>query len=142
MGLAERKDKRECSSGLAAKCPERIGHDPRNLTWSDDKNRFSYKHMTSLGWSDKSGIGGSGLSGNPNHIAVVRKLDTTGIGMARARKEGDDRAAGAGQAGASFEEVLRRLAGAASASPSPGPGEVAIEVVEGEKPAVARSGIA
>ncbi|OCF41518.1 hypothetical protein I317_04626 [Kwoniella heveanensis CBS 569] len=107
MGLAGRKDK------------QRIGYDPRNLTWSDDKNRFSYKHMTSLGWSDNSGLG-SGLSGNPNHIAVVRKLDNGGIGMDRARKDGDDVAANYGQAGRGLEDVLKRLAGG-SASPSPAP---------------------
>ncbi len=98
---------------------ERIGHDPRNLSWSDDKTRFSYKHMTTLGWSDASGIGGNDLSGNPNHIVLARKLDNGGIGMARARKDGDDQAAGAGQAGRGLEDVLRRLAGAAEASPSP-----------------------
>jgi Pin2-interacting protein X1 len=99
---------------------ERIGHDPRNLSWSGDTNRFSYKHMTALGWDDAKGLGSSG-DGNPNHIAVVHKLDNGGIGMSRARKEGDNNAAGAGQAGRGLEDVLRRLAAAASASPSPAP---------------------
>jgi Pin2-interacting protein X1 len=88
--------------------------------------------MTSLGWTDKSGLGGSSLSGNPNHIAVVRKLDNTGIGMVRAKKEGDELASGAGPAGASFEDVLKRLAGAGSASPSPAPAPVVQEVVQVE----------
>ncbi|KAK8866143.1 hypothetical protein IAR55_001294 [Kwoniella newhampshirensis] len=114
MGLSERKVK------------QRIGLDPRNLTWSDDKDRFSYKHMTALGWTDKAGLGGD-LSGNPNHIAVVRKSDNGGIGMARAKKEGDDVAAGAGQAGQGLEEVLRRLAAAGSASPSPAPSPAPVE---------------
>jgi len=75
--------------------------------------------MTALGWNDAKGLGSSG-DGNPNHIAVVHKLDNGGIGMARARKEGDDNAAGAGQAGRGLEDVLKRLAAAAaSASPSP-----------------------
>lgn len=52
--------------------------------------------------------------------------------MARARKEGDDLAAGAGQAGQGLEEVLRRLA-AASASPSPSPSPLTTPVTE-EKP--------
>lgn len=69
--------------------------------------------MTNLGWSDTSGIGGSGLSGNPNHIAVARKVDNGGIGVARARKDGDDQAAGAGHAGQCLDGVLRRLAQAA-----------------------------
>lgn len=75
--------------------------------------------MSSLGWNEKSGLGGD-LSGNPNNIAVARKLDNGGIGMGRARKEGDDQAAGAGQAGRGLEDVLKRLA-QASASPSPSP---------------------
>ncbi|WWC66163.1 uncharacterized protein I206_100064 [Kwoniella pini CBS 10737] len=107
MGLSQRKEK------------QRIGLDPRNLSWSDDKSRFSYKHMTALGWTDNSGLG-AGLAGNPNHIAVVRKSDQGGIGMDRARKDGSDLAAGAGQAGRGLEDVLKRIA-AASASPSPSP---------------------
>jgi Pin2-interacting protein X1 len=77
--------------------------------------------MTALGWTDRSGLGGSDLSGNPNHIAVVQRLDNSGIGMARARKEGDDMSAGAGPAGRGLEDVLKRLAASASASPSPSP---------------------
>ncbi|KGB78997.1 Pin2-interacting protein X1 [Cryptococcus deuterogattii 99/473] len=119
MGLSERKVK------------QRIGLDPRNLSWSDDKTRFSYKHMQALGWKENTGLGTS-FEGNPNHIAVVRKADNGGIGMARARKEGDDLAAGAGQAGQGLEEVLRRLA-AASASPSPSPSPLTTPVTE-EKP--------
>ena len=76
--------------------------------------------MTALGWNDAKGLGSSG-DGNPNHIAVVHKLDNGGIGMSRARKEGDNNAAGAGQAGRGLEDVLKRLAAAASASPSPAP---------------------
>jgi len=122
---------------------ERIGNDPRNLTWSDDKSRFSYKHMTNLGWSDSSGIGGCDLSGNPNHIAVARKFDNGGIGMARARKDGDDQAAGAGPAGRGFDDVLKRLA-QASESPSPVPEmrKVEVKVVKDGGGAVVRSKIA
>ena len=100
--------------------------DPRNLTWSNDTSRFSYQHMTSLGWSSSSGIGSSNLEGNPNHIAVVRKLDNGGIGMARARKDGDDMAAGAGQAGREFDDVLKRLA---EASPSASGTSTPVETV-------------
>lgn len=123
---------------------ERIGHDPRNLSWSGDRSRFSYKHMTTLGWSDSSGLGGSSLSGNPNHIAVAKKLDNGGIGMARARKDGDDQAAGAGQAGKGLEDVLRRLAQASGGSPpSPmlEPQSIEVTQVEGNN-AVLRSKVA
>jgi Pin2-interacting protein X1 len=66
--------------------------------------------MSSLGWSENSGIGGSDLSGNPNHITVARKLDNSGIGVGRARKEGDDAASGAGMAGVGLDSILKRLA--------------------------------
>ncbi|BEI83175.1 hypothetical protein CcaverHIS002_0310430 [Cutaneotrichosporon cavernicola] len=104
MGLAERKVK------------QRIGLDPRNLSWSEDKTRFSVQHMANLGWKDNTGLG-KDASGNANHIAVVRKLDNGGIGMLRVQKEGKELSAGAGQAGAGLEDVLKRLA-ARSASAS------------------------
>ncbi|BEJ14008.1 hypothetical protein CspHIS471_0311820 [Cutaneotrichosporon sp. HIS471] len=104
MGLAERKVK------------QRIGLDPRNLSWSEDKTRFSVQHMSNLGWKDNTGLG-KDASGNANHIAVVRKLDNGGIGMMRVQKEGKELSAGAGQAGAGLEDVLKRLA-ARSASAS------------------------
>lgn len=137
MGLSERKVKREWSYGSQKTCDlltpflERIGADPRNLSWAGNTDRFSYKHLSNLGWSG-SGLG-SGGDGNPNHIAVARKVDNGGIGMGRARKEGEDNAAGAGQAGRGLEDVLRRLASATnspSASPSPAPES---PVAEGEE---------
>jgi len=70
--------------------------------------------MTSLGWSENSGIAGSDLTGNPNHIAVARKLDNSGIGIGRVRKEGEENSAGAGQAGRGLEDVLKRLAQAST----------------------------
>jgi Pin2-interacting protein X1 len=84
--------------------------------------------MSALGWTEKSGLGGSDLSGNPNHITVARKLDNGGIGVARARKEGDDAASGAGMAGAGLDSVLKRLAEAASRSGTTTPTEVEVEV--------------
>ncbi|WVQ77123.1 hypothetical protein IAR50_006806 [Cryptococcus sp. DSM 104548] len=122
MGLSERKVK------------QRIGLDPRNLNWSENKDRFSYKHMKALGWEDNTGLGSS-MVGNANHIAVARKDDNGGIGMTRARKEGSDMAAGAGQAGAGLEDVLRRLAGGASPAP-------ASPKVEDERPKVIRNKMA
>jgi Pin2-interacting protein X1 len=83
--------------------------------------------MSALGWSEKSGIGGSDLNGNPNHIVVARKLDNSGIGVGRAKKEGDDAASGAGMAGAGLDSVLRRLA-EASRSGTTTPVEVVEEV--------------
>lgn len=96
--------------------------------------------MTALGWSDSSGIGGSDLSGNPNHIAVARKLDNSGIGMGRVMKEGDEMASGAGQAGQGLEDVLKRLAEAAkgaveNSAAADGGAEVKVEIkVEATQP--------
>lgn len=83
--------------------------------------------MSSLGWSDNSGIGGSDLSGNPNHIVVARKLDNSGIGMGRAKKEGDDMAGGAGPAGQGLDGLLKRLAEAAAKNGAQ-PVETVVEV--------------
>lgn len=102
--------------------------------------------MKSLGWTDASGIGGANLTGNAKHIAVVHKLDSAGIGMARAMKEGDELG---GQARAGLDDVLRRLASAsvsasATASPSASPsGSPAPESAAGEvTPAKLRNRIA
>ncbi|KAL7422891.1 hypothetical protein Q5752_002188 [Cryptotrichosporon argae] len=105
MGLAERKVK------------QRIGFDPRNLAWANDTDKFAYKRMAALGWSESKGIGRD-LDGNPNHIAVARRLDNGGIGMGRLKKEGGEVSAGAGPARAGLDDVLKRLA-SASASPAP-----------------------
>jgi len=85
--------------------------------------------MTSLGWTEKSGLGGADLSGNPNHIAVIRKLDNGGIGTARAKKEGEDMSAGAGQAGRGLEDVSKRLA-QASGTTTPEEPRVEVAVVQ------------
>ncbi|CAK9780602.1 hypothetical protein CC85DRAFT_329295 [Cutaneotrichosporon oleaginosum] len=106
MGLAERKQK------------QRIGYDPRNLSWSEDKNRFGVQHMSNLGWQENTGLG-KDASGNAKHIAVVRKMDNGGIGMMRLQKEGKELGVGAGQAGAGLEDVLKRLAARSSASATP-----------------------
>lgn len=81
--------------------------------------------MNKLGWAEGSGIG-KDQSGRATHIAVMRKMDNTGIGMGRAKKEGEELSAGAGQAGAGLEDVLKRLASrkntpTTTAEPSPAP---------------------
>ncbi|KAI5454043.1 Cytochrome c oxidase assembly protein cox11, mitochondrial [Naganishia albida] len=92
MGLAERKNK------------QKIGNDPRNLTWSQDTNRFSFQHLQKFGWDPSKGLGTS-HDGNPNHIKVVKKLDAGGIGITRALKEGAE----IGGAGEGLDAVLKRL---------------------------------
>lgn len=69
-----------------------------------DKNRFSFQHLQKFGWDPSKGLGSSN-DGNPNHIKVAQKLDTGGIGVARAMKEGKE----IGGAGEGLDAVLRRL---------------------------------
>jgi Pin2-interacting protein X1 len=85
--------------------------------------------MSALGWSENSGLGGNDLSGNPNHITVARKLDNGGIGVGRARKEGDDAASGAGMAGAGLKRLAEAAAKAEGAAPAEAKVEVKTEVV-------------
>jgi len=78
--------------------------------------------MTALGWEENKGIG-KAQDGMATHLAVARKMDNTGIGMGRVMRETGEMSAGAGQAGAGLEDVLRRLASraASTASASPAP---------------------
>lgn len=75
MGLAGRKIK------------QRIGTDPRNLTWADgistvakstpnsllnhlsDASKFGSRYLQSLGWSSGTGLGASG-EGRVSHLTV------------------------------------------------------------------------
>ncbi|KAG5517868.1 hypothetical protein PMAC_000322 [Pneumocystis sp. 'macacae'] len=44
--------------GLAtAKNKQRIGKDPRNMTWVKDRNRFGFKFLSSYGWVPGLGLG-------------------------------------------------------------------------------------
>ncbi|KAF8482225.1 hypothetical protein JB92DRAFT_1687270 [Gautieria morchelliformis] len=93
MGLAGRKTK------------QRLGADPRNLTWSDDSSKFGAKYLQSLGWTAGTGLGVSG-EGRTSNLKVHQKLDLMGIGANRHAPEGDD----AGwRGGREFERLLARL---------------------------------
>lgn len=74
-----------------------------------DQSRFSYQHLQKFGWDPSKGLGASG-EGNPNHIAVVKKADAGGIGVARAIKEGGE----VGGAGEGLDALLKRLKSAGS----------------------------
>ncbi|KIJ51213.1 hypothetical protein M422DRAFT_776510 [Sphaerobolus stellatus SS14] len=91
MGLAGRKVK------------QRIGADPRNLTWSDDSSKFGMKYLQSLGWSTGSGLGTTG-EGRTTHLTVHQKLDLMGIG---ANRRPADEAGWRG--GHEFDGLLARL---------------------------------
>lgn len=99
MGLSQRKVK------------QRIGPDPRNLSWGDDAARFGQAYLEKLGWSSGGGLGASG-EGRTTHISVKQKLNLLGIGGEQsdptvAWKQGRD-----------FEHVLAKLNGTAVAPES------------------------
>ncbi|EJD07998.1 uncharacterized protein FOMMEDRAFT_164781 [Fomitiporia mediterranea MF3/22] len=91
MGLAGRKQK------------QRIGADPRNLTWADDAAKFGQTYLAKLGWDPSRGLGASG-DGRTSHIKVVQKLNMLGIG-AGAKQEGDV----AWKQNRDYEMLLKRL---------------------------------
>lgn len=65
---------------------------------------------TSLGLTADSGL--------INPIAVARKLDNSGIGVGRSRKEGGTDNGGVGGAGSGLDDLLRRLASASNSGAS------------------------
>lgn len=91
MGLAGRKIK------------QRIGADPRNLTWIDDSSKFGEKYLQSLGWTSGQGLGLTG-DGRKDNIKIHQKLDLLGIGANRRGPEADD-----WRAGQEYDRLLSRL---------------------------------
>ena len=79
--------------------------DHRLITCSVDTNRFSYQHLAKFGWDPTQGLGSENNQGNREHIKVVRKLDSSGIGVARAIKEGAE----VGGAGEGLNSLFARL---------------------------------
>ncbi|KAL5512605.1 hypothetical protein ACEPAG_3258 [Sanghuangporus baumii] len=94
MGLAGRKAK------------QRIGADPRNLTWADDASKFGQSYLQKLGWDPSKGLGVSG-EGMTSHIKVRQKLNLLGIGS-NASGEGADPMV-AWKQNKEYEELLKRL---------------------------------
>ncbi|KAJ4467762.1 hypothetical protein J3R30DRAFT_3565569 [Lentinula aciculospora] len=92
MGLAGRKVK------------QRIGPDPRNLTWADDVSKFGANYLAKFGWDSSKGLGVEG-QGRTSHIKVSQKLDMLGIGAAQYK----DPDGIAWTQNKDFESLLRRL---------------------------------
>ncbi|CAE6439538.1 unnamed protein product [Rhizoctonia solani] len=92
MGLSERKVK------------QRIGADPRNLTWAENAAKFGHTYLSKHGWAPGAGLGATG-DGRVSHIAVAQKLDQLGIGAGR--PDGPDSIAW--KQAKEFEGLLERL---------------------------------
>ncbi|KAI9462620.1 hypothetical protein F5148DRAFT_970719, partial [Russula earlei] len=92
MGLSGRKVK------------QRIGKDPRNLSWADDASRFGQAYLAKFGWDPSKGLGTSG-EGRTSAIKASQKLDMFGIGM----EHQNDPNGIAWRQNRDFENLLRRL---------------------------------
>ncbi|KAF8893875.1 hypothetical protein BD779DRAFT_958112 [Infundibulicybe gibba] len=92
MGLSGRKTK------------QRIGVDPRNLTWADDAAKFGQSYLSKFGWDSSKGLGVEG-DGRTSHIKVDHKLDMLGIGAAHQK----DPNGIAWKQNKDFENLLKRL---------------------------------
>lgn len=58
---------------------EKWGLDPRGTNWSKDQNKFGFKMLEKMGWSDGKGLG-MNLDGGTDHVKVKTKNNTLGIG--------------------------------------------------------------
>ncbi|KAF9070789.1 hypothetical protein BDP27DRAFT_1362261 [Rhodocollybia butyracea] len=92
MGLSGRKVK------------QRIGPDPRNLSWADDASKFGVNYLAKFGWDSSKGLGAEG-QGRTSHIKVSQKLDMLGIGAAQSK----DPNGIAWKQNKDFESLLKRL---------------------------------
>ncbi|KAG2015800.1 hypothetical protein CC2G_009035 [Coprinopsis cinerea AmutBmut pab1-1] len=92
MGLSGRKVK------------QRIGNDPRNLSWADDAARFGSNYLSRFGWDASKGLGAEG-EGRTSHLKVAQKLDMLGIGAAHQK----DPNGIAWKQNRDFENLLKRL---------------------------------
>lgn len=102
MGLSGRKVK------------QRIGNDPRNLSWADDASRFGQSYLEKFGWDASKGLGASG-EGRTNAVKMSQKLDMLGIGM---QHNQNDPNGIAWRQNRDFENLLQRLNGGAEAKGS------------------------
>ncbi|KAH9177805.1 hypothetical protein EDB89DRAFT_1934558, partial [Lactarius sanguifluus] len=93
MGLSGRKVK------------QRIGKDPRNLSWADDASRFGQSYLEKFGWDASKGLGASG-EGRTSAVKMSQKLDMLGIGMQCHQNDPDGIA---WRQNRDFENLLQRL---------------------------------
>ncbi|KAJ8098909.1 hypothetical protein POJ06DRAFT_258311 [Lipomyces tetrasporus] len=87
---------------------QKIAHDPRNTTWSNDTDRFGHRHLSNLGWKPGSGLGLSAASRSiTTHVKIKLKDDNLGLGASIAKANQD--AASWAPGLDSFQELLSRL---------------------------------
>ncbi|KAJ3021871.1 PIN2/TERF1-interacting telomerase inhibitor 1 [Thoreauomyces humboldtii] len=69
--------------GLAGpKIKQRIGLDPQNRNWKDDKSKFGMKMMEKMGWAEGKGLGAN-EDGTKSHVKVRMKENNLGVGADR-----------------------------------------------------------
>ncbi|KAK9365059.1 hypothetical protein V1509DRAFT_600281 [Lipomyces kononenkoae] len=95
--------------GLAGpRTRQKIAHDPRNTSWSNDTDRFGHRHLSTLGWKPGTGLGLSAATYSiTTHIKIRLKDDNLGLGAttAKANQDANNWAPGLD----SFQELLSRL---------------------------------
>ncbi|KAF9914127.1 PIN2/TERF1-interacting telomerase inhibitor 1 [Lobosporangium transversale] len=61
---------------------QRLAPDPRNLHWANDTNKFGYKMMEKMGWSQGKGLGAK-EDGVQEHVKVRLKENNLGVGATK-----------------------------------------------------------
>ncbi len=82
----------------------------RNQTWAEDKNKFGYRMLQKMGWSEGKGLG-KNEDGIKTHVRVKRRRTQSGIGAA-VKKESDKWKL-TGEVATGFSDVLARVSGGA-----------------------------
>jgi Pin2-interacting protein X1 len=67
MGLSQPKNK------------QKIGIDPQNKRWKDDKEKIGFKLLSKMGWKEGNGLGAK-QDGMQSNIKVTLKENKFGIG--------------------------------------------------------------
>ncbi|KAF9116602.1 PIN2/TERF1-interacting telomerase inhibitor 1 [Mortierella sp. AM989] len=61
---------------------QRLAPDPRNLHWANDTNKFGFKMMEKMGWSQGKGLGAK-EDGAQEHVKVRLKENNLGVGATK-----------------------------------------------------------
>ncbi|QPG76767.1 hypothetical protein FOA43_004161 [Brettanomyces nanus] len=100
--------------GLAApRKRQKIGLDPRNIKWLNDKDRFGHRFLVNMGWKPGEGLGRVEHA-ITTHIRVKVKRDNLGLGAGLAKRRGANGSeldAGDNTYLDNFQKLLGRLNG-------------------------------